>query len=90
MSKHHTKIGARSKEALPRTTNSLKIIGIPDSLTIYDMMVVGYEDNPPGHKIVRDIDEMMYYDECGKEDFRTDEEVKAYAEITRTWCLSEH
>lgn len=67
-----------------------EIIGIPEHLTIYDMMVVGYEDNPPGPKIIRDTNEMMHYDACGEQDFRTDEEVLAYAEITRAWCISEH
>ena len=52
-----------------------KIIGIPEALTIYDMMVVGYEANPPNPKIVRDISEFVHYDNCGVQDFRSDEEV---------------
>lgn len=67
-----------------------KIIGIPEALTIYDMMVLGYADAEPGPKIVRDIEEMIHYDNCGVQDFRTDAEVKAYTEITKAWCLSEH
>jgi nitroreductase len=76
-----------SKEA---ETAIKKIIGIPESLTIYDMMVVGYGDNPPIEKIVRDLGEMVHYDNCGVKDFRTDEEVKAYAQITKDWCMSGH
>ena len=67
-----------------------EIIGIPETLTIYDMMVVGYEANSPNPKIVRDIDEMMHYDDCGLQDFRTDEEVIACGRETNAWCLSEH
>ncbi len=67
-----------------------EIIGIPESITIYDMMVIGYGDNPPNEKIVRDLDEMVHYDNCGAQDFRTDEEVKTYAQITKAWCMSAH
>ncbi len=67
-----------------------EIIGIPDALTIYDMMVLGYEANPPHQKIVRDMAEMVHYDNCGVQDFRTDEEVIAYAQITKAWCMSGH
>jgi nitroreductase len=67
-----------------------EIIGIPKDLTIYDMMVLGYEAAPPGPKIIRDTKEMMHFDACGEKDFRTDEEVIAYAEKTKVWCLSEH
>jgi nitroreductase len=67
-----------------------EIIGIPEALTIYDMMVVGYAAVPAGPKIVRDITEMVHYDNCGVQDFRTDEEVTAYAQKTKAWCLSEH
>jgi 5,6-dimethylbenzimidazole synthase len=67
-----------------------EIIGIPEELTIYDMMVVGYAASPPGPKIVRDIDEMIHYDDCGAGDFRTDAQVADYAGKTRAWCLSQH
>ena len=67
-----------------------EIIGIPEDLTIYDMMVVGYEANHPQEKIIRDVDEMIHYNNCGLLDFRTNEEVIAYAEKTKTWCISEH
>ena len=75
----------------PGVEDSIKeIIGIPEELTIYDMMVVGYADGQPGSKIIRDTSEMIHYDNCGVVDFRTDEEVRSYAEVTRAWCLSEH
>ncbi|MFC1928706.1 nitroreductase family protein [Chloroflexota bacterium] len=75
----------------PEAERALKdIIGIPEALTIYDMMVVGYEANPPNPKIVRDVDEIVHYNNCGMQDFRTDEEVTAYAQKTKAWCMSEH
>jgi nitroreductase len=67
-----------------------KIIGISEALTIYDMMVVGYAANLPDPKIVRDTDEITHYDNCGEQDFRTDEEVRDYAEVTKAWCISQH
>jgi hypothetical protein len=33
------------------------IIGIPESLTIYDMMVIGYQPNLPNNKILRNLAE---------------------------------
>jgi nitroreductase len=67
-----------------------EIVGIPEALTIYDMMVVGYQAAEPGPKIVRDLAEMMHYDACGEQDFRTDDEVEEYARVTKAWCMGEH
>jgi 5,6-dimethylbenzimidazole synthase len=75
----------------PEVERAIKeIIGIPEVLTIYDMMVVGYAAGPPGPKIVRDVNEITHYDNCGERDFRTDEEVADYAEKTKAWCMSQH
>jgi 5,6-dimethylbenzimidazole synthase len=75
----------------PEAERAIKeIIGIPEVLTIYDMMVVGYAASPPGAKIVRNIDEMVHYDDCGEQGFRTDTEVVDYARKTRAWSLSQH
>ncbi|MBN2074546.1 MAG: nitroreductase family protein [Dehalococcoidales bacterium] len=67
-----------------------EIIGIPEALTIYDMMVVGYAAVPPNQKIIREPSEMIHYNACGTQDFRTDAEVTAYAAVTKQWCMSEH
>lgn len=67
-----------------------EIVGIPEALTIYDMMVVGYPAASPGPKIVRDLADMVHYDACGEQDFRTDEEVEEYARVTKAWCMGEH
>lgn len=66
------------------------IIGIPEELTIYDMMCVGYQERPPIPKIVRELNSMIHYDDCGPADFRTKEQVEAYARETRAWCLTAH
>ena len=84
-SQWYTATSHKEAEAAIRT-----IIGIPESLTIYDMAVIGYEANPPNEKIVRDLDAMIHYDNCGAQDFRTDEEVEAYARVTKAWCMSGH
>jgi nitroreductase len=67
-----------------------EIIGIPKDLTIYDMMVLGYPASPPNPKSVRELEDMVHFDNCGEQDFRTDAEVIACAQKTKAWCLSEH
>ena len=67
-----------------------KILGVPDPLKIYDMMALGYAAQPPVPKEVRKLEDMIHYDDCGLQDFRTDAEVAAYAEKTHAWCLSAH
>jgi nitroreductase len=80
-----------SSVSAPKTQRLIKeIIGIPAELTIYDMICVGYPARPAVPKIIRELDDMVHYDDCGVDDFRTDEEVAAYAKQTRTWCLSAH
>jgi len=71
-------------------TEIKKILGVPEPLKIYDMMVVGYAAQPPVSKEVRSIEEMIHYDDCGIQDFRTDEKVADCAEKTHAWCLSAH
>jgi nitroreductase len=66
------------------------IIGIPEPLTIFDMMVLGYPANPPNPKEVRSFNEIIHYDDCGPRDFRTDEQVIADAEKTWAWCMAGH
>ena len=67
-----------------------RIIGIPEPLKIYDLMVVGYAEQPPIAKEVRELSDMIHYDDCGLQDFRTDQEVLEYAKKTHAWCMSAH
>ena len=66
------------------------LIGIPESLRIFDMMVLGYAAEEPIDKDVRELSDMVHYNACGAKDFRTDEEVAAYAKQTKAWCLAAH
>jgi nitroreductase len=80
-----------SSTSSPKTQRLIKdIIGIPEELTIYDTMCVGYPERPPIPKIVRELNDMIHYDNCGPADFRTKEQVEAYARETRVWCLAAH
>ena len=65
---NHPKADARIKE----------LLGIPIFMEIYDMMAVGYPAIEPREKQMRAREEMVHYDTCGKDDFRTDEAVKEY------------
>ena len=67
-----------------------RIIGFPESLSIYDMMVLGYPAVPPYPKELRSLPEVIHYDDCGPLDFRTDEQVLADAKKTWDWCMAEH
>jgi nitroreductase len=67
-----------------------ELIGFPESLTIYDMMVLGYPAVQPGPKELRDLAGMIHYDACGIQDFRSDEQVRADARKTWEWCMAEH
>ena len=55
-----------------------KLLGLPDELHIYDMMVVGYPDAPPAPKLLRERLEMVHYDYCRKEDIRTEEDIREF------------
>jgi len=67
-----------------------RVIGIPEPMKIYDLMVVGYSAQPPIAKEVRSLAGMIHYDDCGLKDFRTNEEVVEYAKKTHAWCMSAH
>jgi nitroreductase len=66
-----------------------ELLHIPETLTIYDMLAVGYGENPSVAKtVIRTTEELIHWDDSGQ--FRTDEEVQAYVEQTRAWCISAH
>jgi len=90
-----TSLGLSSKwysaSARPPSDQSIKsILGVPEKLRLYDMMVLGYPVAPPAPKKVRDLKAILHYDDCGADDFRTDEQVVAEAAETKAWCLSVH
>jgi nitroreductase len=66
------------------------LLGIPKELEPYDMLVLGYPAYKPRPKLLRPKDKMVHYDYCGKEDFRTTEEVNDFARRTVTWTTANH
>lgn len=65
--------------SLPPVQSRLKkLLGIPAEMEVYDMMVVGYPDAEPRPKLVRDREEMVHYDYCGEEDFRSIEKINDF------------
>jgi nitroreductase len=80
-----------SSAGSPATEKQIRsVIGIPEDLTIYDLMVLGYPATPPVPKEVRDIKSILHWNACGTDDFRSDEQVIKEAEATKAWCLSAH
>ena len=61
------------------------LLGIPEPVDIYDMMVLGYPAVTPRPKFIREPDAVIHYDDCGETDFRTDEEVREFLQRTRNW-----
>lgn len=51
---------------------------IPDSMQLYAMMALGYPDMEPAPKKMRETAEIVHYDECSYDDFRSDEDLKAF------------
>jgi len=75
----------------PATEKPIRsLIGIPEDLKIYDLMVLGYPAAPPVPKEVRDVKSILHWNACGTDDFRTDEQVEKEAASTKAWCLSAH
>jgi len=66
------------------------LLGIPPELEIYDMMVLGYPALKIGGKFMREKEDMVHYDDCGIEDFRTDEEVREFVRQSRKWTVGQH
>ena len=74
---------------MPQINCLLKnLLGIPNELETYDMMVLGYPDMIPKPKFLRDKEELVHFDYCGEKAFRTDEQVKDFIKRTRNWALA--
>ena len=64
------------------------LLGLPEPVDIYDMMVLGYPAITPRPKFIRERTSMVHYDDCGEGDFRTDEEVREFLHKTRNWNIA--
>lgn len=59
------------------------LLGIPEEMIIYDMMVLGYPAAPPNPRPMREKDEMIHFDKCGPDAFRSSEAVNEFILKTR-------
>ncbi|MEJ2726516.1 MAG: nitroreductase family protein [Deltaproteobacteria bacterium] len=66
------------------------LLGVPDELVAFDMMVLGYPGAVSRPKLLRPKHKMVHIDDCGAEDYRTDEEVRDFAKRTRAWTIGQH
>jgi nitroreductase len=67
------------------------LLGIPPEMEIYDMMALGYPAYKlTSRKLLRDNEQMIHYDHCGADDFRTDEEVNDFIRRARIWTTANH
>ncbi len=67
-----------------------QILGLPDYIRPYDMMAVGYPSEPAIPKEVRNLKDMIHYDACGPDDFRTPEKMEADVAKSTEWCVRAH
>jgi nitroreductase len=66
------------------------LLGIHKELEIYDMLAVGYPAVKPRPKLMREKDQIVHFDYCGPEAFRSDEEVREYIRKSRVWTIASH
>ena len=59
------------------------LLGIPEEMIIYDMMVVGYPAASPKSRPMREKNEMIHFDKCGPYAFRSNEAVNDFILKTR-------
>ena len=55
-----------------------ELLGIPDKMEIYDMLVVGYTDQGPKPRFVREREDMTHYERFDRARDRSDDEIKQY------------
>ncbi len=60
-----------------------ELLGIPKDFAIYDMIALGYPAVQPKPRLVRPREQMVHYDYCGPNAFRSDEDVMEYIKQTR-------
>jgi nitroreductase len=67
-----------------------KFMEIPSELEIFDMIVLGYPEMTPRKKLMRNRDEMIHYDDCGPDDYRSHDEVMEFVKRARNWNIGSH
>lgn len=66
------------------------LLGIPAEMEAYDMMALGYPALRPREKFMRNPQKMIHDDDCGRNDFRSDQEVKDFVKKARNWSIATH
>ena len=66
------------------------LLGIPDLLEIYDMMVLGYPAIDPPGKYLRPLKEVSHCNRCHPDEFRTDDAVRGFVKKARGWTIGAH
>ena len=74
----------------PAHSDIKKLLGIPQELIAFDMILLGYPDAVPRPKLLRPIEKMVHFNDCGIEDFRTTEGVHDFAKRTKAWTRGQH
>lgn len=74
----------------PAHSEIKKLLGIPRELIAFDMILLGYPDAVPRPKLLRPMEKMVHFNDCGIEDFRTTEDVHDFAKRTRAWTRGQH
>jgi len=59
------------------------LLEIPEEMVIYDMMALGYPAAPHRPRPLREKEEMIHFDKCGPDAFRSDEAVNDFILKTR-------
>jgi len=54
------------------------LLGVPHELEAYEMMALGYPDEVPKPRLVRDLKEMVHNDYCGEGAFRSEKDVRDF------------
>ena len=74
---------------VPAVNSGLRdLLGIPLALEVYDMMAVGYPAARSRPKFMRAKENVLHYDYCGNEEFRTQEQVNDFIKRIRTWVIA--
>lgn len=80
-----------SASQYPYANNMTKqLLNIPMDFQIFDMVALGWPSLEVRPRFMRDKQEMVHYDICKPEDFRTDEEVQDFINKARRWNVGTH
>jgi nitroreductase len=68
-----------SAVARPAVAPKIKeLLGIPEELWVFEMMALGFSDFQPKPKQMRPLSEVLHFDRCSDQDFRTEEQIGAF------------